>query len=462
MDPLKVITQAVRPTLFSATARPELIIAVLYTHLMSERLWQFAGEISKSSGKPSSGEALAKRMAKVHQFVNGRFYHAPPMEFARLWGLHERENIKDREDLDANDYAMDILARGFRRREEMSSWAPLLLEFLEMGLFPEYVYPTMDVVLAHGALLRHLPSHPLGMTSCVDECILIAALALATQSCGLDDILFLGSPFHYSLFIFPEGSEGFWFNAKRELFDESGWRSLCRDGSITAKREAFESRMLIFDRLITPRGYCVFPKRRITLTTERLKVLVERLSGFLGLDPEQMLPEFDQCLEDAKTSENGETRIIEGPYTSGAAIIEQLDTLITENADPVALASRYAFRSLDVPNPEAYVKAALSGYETYIRAAEVSDLDDALAMVRNIPGTVSILHGPERVALPDEVLLFQTASDDERVLLLYTLLMHSPAFSEVEKADIRVASGSRPWMARCGRRNFTGPDLRNF
>lgn len=461
MDPLKVMTQAVRPTMFTVTARPELIIAVLYTDLMSERLWRLAEEISKSSGKPSSGEALAKRMAKIHQFANARFYHAPPKEFARLWGLHERENIKDREDLAANDYAMDILARGFESAKQMASGVPMLLEFLKMGLFPEYVYPTMDVVLAHGARLQGLPHHPLGMTSCVDECILIAALALATQSCSLDDIVFLGSPFHYSLFIFPEGGEGFWFNAKRELFDERAWNSLCRGGSVSGAREAFESRMLIFDRLVTPRGYCVFPGGPITLSRERLKALMERLGGFLGLDPEQFAPEFNQGVEGAAELENREARIIVGPWASGAAVAERLRDLIAENASPVALESMYAFRSLDVPHPEAYVKAALSGYKTYLLAAEASDLGEALEMVRSIPGRESILHGPDRIALPDEVLLFQTASDNERVLLLYTLLMHSTAFPEAAKPDIQVSSGSRPWKVRCGGMEFAGHDLLN-
>jgi hypothetical protein len=104
----------------------------------------------------------------------------------------------------------------------------------------------------------------------------------------------------------------------------------------------------------------------------------------------------------------------------------------------------------------------LGGYKTYIRAAEIFNLDDALSLVRSIPGTVSILHGPERIALPDEILLFQTASDNERVLLLYTLLMHSPSSSEIEKTDIRVAAGGRQWMVRYGGMDFTGPDLRGF
>jgi len=455
-----MITQAIRPTLFSVTARPELIIAILYTHLMSERLWQLGEEISKHSGRPSSQEALAKRMARIHQFVNGRFYHAPPMEFARLWGLHERENIKDREDLDANDYAMDVLTKGFERRKDFESSAPVLLDFLKMGFFPEYVYPTLDVVLAHGARLRHLPNRPLGMTSCVDECILIAALALATQSCNLDDILFLGSPFHYSLFLFPDGNEGFWFNAKRELFDEGAWRSQCHQGSVSDRREAFERRMLIFDRLITPEGYCVFPKGQMTISKKRMEILIERLGGFLGLHMEQMLPELDRCMECAEALDNSETRTIAGPCASSAEIREQLRNLTADDTNTVAHASSYTFRSLDVPNPEAYVKAALSGYKTYIRAAEVSDLDDALSLVRNIPGKVSILQGLDRIALPDEVLFFQTASDNERVLLLYTLLTHSP-YSEIEKADIQATAGGLPWMVRYGGMDFTGSDLRS-
>ncbi len=121
--------------------------------------------------------------------------------------------------------------------------------------------------------------------------------------------------------------------------------------------------------------------------------------------------------------------------------------------------SLYTFRRIDVPEPQTYVSAALGGYKVWLRSAEVANLDDALAVVRAIPGRDSIFGPYNRLALPDELLIFNTGSDTERILLLYALLMLSSSFTESEKAEFVIVQDNAQWAVKCFGSEFIGSDL---
>jgi hypothetical protein len=85
----------------------------------------------------------------------------------------------------------------------------------------------------------------------------------------------------------------------------------------------------------------------------------------------------------------------------------------------------YAFRSLRVRNPEVYIHAALRDPNTAELAAKVTTLDHALSIIRDIEGNSSIFRSRDRIALPDELVYFNTGHEAEKALLLYTLLRKS-------------------------------------
>ena len=457
---LKMLVQAAKPTLFSTTARPELIISILYSNLMSERLWQLGKQTAKQATPLLTEAERFKLLTKIHKTIKYRFYHAKPIEVARIWGLHERERITDPADLTANDYAMQLLETCYNSPNETRTGVPLMLEFLEMGAFPEFCYPTVDLILAHHTLLQDLPSRPHGMTSCLDECILIAAVALVLRFCRLDEIVFIGSPFHYSLLLFPEGSDGYWFNAKRELFDAASWRTaLGEEHTPEVIRDAFFSRMLGFDRLITANGCCIFPRNESNLSHADLESLCGKISRFLGVELKELLPATEETGTLSYTSCTSPVLPDIAGCESGAEFAERLLTLIKTNSDHILSSSLYTFRRLDVPEPQTYVSAALSGYRVWLRSAEVTSMEDALALVRAIPGRDSVFGPSDRLALPDEVLIFNTGNDIERILLLYTLLMLSASFTTSEKADFVIVQHNGPWTVKCFGTELVGSDL---
>ncbi len=443
------LTQAARPTLFSATGRPDLIMALLLAHLMSPRLWDLAARATHAATLRAGGAAADPdaAMAALAHFVNQRFYHARKQDFGRIWGLQERALITDPAERATSDYAMSVLALSLIRRYLDTPTVDSLFPLLKEGVFPLYVYPTVEVIGALGHRLQGAPAKALGVTSCLDECVLIAALVVAAGIARLDDLILFGSPFHYSLFVFP-GDRGFWVNAKREMFTAATWHA--EYGHLTpAERESvFDQKMVMCDRVITARGYCLLPNGPATLTRDRLSTFDEHLRRFMGAPPGP----FQVALAATRAAAVNRDACpwLEALASAhGAGEFEQrvLD-LAAATGDPLLAAALYTHRHPCVRHPAAYCAAALKGYRVLLRSAEVAAVDDALAIAAGITGRDSVFGPSGRLALPDEALYLDTASPAERALLVYALLALSPAFSAADKATLDLAGTPRDWQVR--------------
>jgi hypothetical protein len=486
------LVRAVRPTLFGAAEDPDLIFALLLSNLMSPSLRPLAGKaLPKAPADP------AATMRKIRKFVDNRFSHIPPLEMARIWGLHERERIADPEERAAGDGAMEMLRAGYlKTRETDRPMREELWDFLKMEAFPEFLYPTLDLIpFREPVPFPERTGGTLGLTSCFDECLLLATLAVSSGHCAPEDLIFLGSPFHYTLFAFA-GDRGFWFNGKRELLPAEEWESLHPGDPLGAARE-LDSRVLVYDRIVTARGSRV-RGRSGGLAGEDLRRAKERISGFLGFE----LNLFDGGKTDVEESpdpgegrigpddsqnpdsEKGEAVGLEGEQpSSGAAPWRQevrepeaWEAEIRRRAGEGEMPSRsalHAFRSLRGTEPGAFAEAALRGYRVYLQSAAIANPDEGIRRVRALGGTESYLPGGDRMALPDEVLRFDRGTRKERALTLYALLRLSPAFEGVRE-DAPGAGGKGPtgkipslflepgeedWVLHVGDRSIPGRDL---
>jgi len=469
MNPL---IRAVKPTLFDTTFYPDLVFNVLLANLMSEKLEELGHHAIHTPG-PFSAEAEREHaLFKLFHYLNGRFYHARPADFARIWGLQEREKLTDQEALKANDYTLEILKDAYHHVQQFKPYAHLLNGFLESGLFPEYVYPTVDIVLRLAQTLPPTPNHPLGITSCADECILIASLAFIRQCCNLDEIVIFGSPLHYILFLFPEGSDGYLFNGKREFFTAASWRETASASEHETVRNAFLSRVFTCDRLITANGSWIFPLNQGSIPYLVLLSTIEKISRFLDLDISSAMPLIGKSLEYVKqqrslsplpeTDNRDESPGLIAalnPSRSPGEIARITHNLAFTFQNERAVSVWYTARLEDVPHPEIYPEAALTGYKVWLSAGGVLTVRDAMEMVRRIPGKTSVFEQTGRIALPDEVLLFQTASDRERVLLFYALLKLSVEIPVAEKELVKIVLNETCWMVDASGRTITGKDL---
>ena len=450
---IRMMAGHIRPDLISAAAHPEALSALLLANMMSGSLHEMACKAVKGKTEKSGHECdhVAQRIQK---YVNSHFYHARPLEFAKAWGFHESERIDTQEDSADETLALSVLRPVLESRREQYEYVRDLLRLLDNGTFPNFIYSNVDMILAHGQRLQSLPSHPLGLSTCLDECLLIASLAVAGGLCALEDIALIGSPFHYTLFLF-RGDAGWWFNAKRDIFTPEDFSAVCQDTGKTGRQDAFDLRIVAVDRLIAADGYTLFGHGRSSLPHGRLSSILERISRFLGVHPKQLA--VDTISE--WTSEESPSLLDGLADCHGASAFAAALENCARRGNALAASARCAFRLRGAAPLDAYVAASMKGYRVYLQSALAGNLEEALSMVRSIPGREPVFADLGRIALPDEVLLFQTASPDERILLLHTLLLFSPFFEEDPDAGLRIVDDDGQWTLVNGEFRITGAEL---
>ena len=419
------MSRAARTSLFDAVCESDLMIGLVLSNLMSPALWEFRDRIEAKAGAGTRNHQFAI-MEEIAHYVNGHFSHLSPHDISDIWGLVEIEAEAVGARGAGVEHAVKVIADHNETRmaipgfDERTNLAP----FVKRGLFPEYLYTTLDIVHANRRVLKRKKHKPYGITCCADEAILISSLACVLDGVTADDIVIIGSPQHYTALVSHLG-ETFWFNGKREFFDAEAWAREVNDNAAGDPQAAFDARLATFDLVITPHGAFHFHDPHSTLVPERWQAIRENLARFFGVELWQIA---EACNQDIETR------------THPMATVSLADLDRAQSADEAAavlveLAARhpgtafeaafYGFRHLDVRHPQAYVQAGLREHKTREAASGVTTLDDAVTIVRAIDGDEPVLGDRDRLALPDEVLLLNTGGDREKALLLYALLHHA-------------------------------------
>ncbi len=276
------------------------------------------------------------------------------------------------------------------------------------------------------------------MSSCADEAALLAALAYAEHGVGADDVIILGSPFHYTVLI-HYGQELFWLNGKREFFTAGAWAEQARQHADA--QAAFDERVAPFDRIIAPSGCHLFATNESTIPHARLERMWDCLRMFFGVDLQQIAATRGRGITFKDNAQLFDP-LMNLAAARDAADAERMirDTAQRHPGSEYELAL-YAYRSLRVRQPVAYLHAALRGRRARELAAQVQTIADAVRWVQQVPGNDSVLHSTERIALPGEVLLFGTGNHRDKALLLYMLIQLAPAIPSVTKTNARVVLG---------------------
>jgi len=444
------LAQAARPTLFDAAARPELLVVLIYANLMSPLLWDLLAKITARAGAAAGADTPAL-MAQIHADVDGRFYHMDPLGFAGSEGLLDLDEERGRLSAASVDEALRIIRRGLEGLADAGRLKPGqdIFALIDAGRFPEYEYATLEVIEAHAQTLgwKH---RPLGVTMCADEAVLIASLALAAGRVIPAEVAILGSPVHYSVFLHPEGN-GHWFNGKHEYHDAQGWRNLVQGMSAAQIQQLVDDRCFYLDRISTPRGVLWMGHGLSTLAPEAVDALDAELRRFLGIelreigDVRQGLHFERSPLLDAPALDLRGCECAEDVVAKVVALAESFPGSVYELA-------LYTARRLEVATPGAYVRAARRGWRLQRAARQVRTLEDALDCLAGVPGHDPVFGSVDRIALPDEVLLFARGSHRDRALLLYCLCLESAHLPQAVKDDTEVLFCAGASLLRMGQR----------
>lgn len=412
---LERLSSAVSLTVLEIDADAQkLVPAFLLADLMSPALWAWRGE--KRAHAPEGTLLSAKSRLDTLQ----RFFHRytftimPDLPGGDVWGLMD---FAEEEKRFPPGFVRNIRAEydaTFRKllAENPESQFGQIVDqpYYKAGLFPRLKNETVELMNAMARV------NPQGKASgkCIGLGMLWAAALAVWGRFPLDRIIITGNRAH--MFVYLDMDEG-------HLLNNTKWFSSTR---INNQSELSEFAKVVASGTETTffynpaMGMCHCTSRTSQIPRERVTAMYRQIGGFVSNPLKHPSPEHIQFVDPHDPiPDPAEHETAESYHAEVAA-------LATEHPGSVYEHALYAFRSLNVAHPQAYIRAALREAQTRERGRGVKDLSDAFAIVAAIAGRGSILGSRDRIAMPDEALLFNTGSDRDRALLLYTLLAQSP------------------------------------
>lgn len=417
----EALERAVAPNLFDALADPDLVRVLLAANLMSDRLWDLAGRLEIAE----DGAGLLEPQ-RIQRAIDRHFTHVTTERMAEMNGVLDLELEDRRLGGGVVAYAIHRIRSTTDLRIARGTLLPqnTLMELIERGRFPAYVYATIDEAWAERRLLDTRKHKPLGVTCCLDEVALFCALMLTRPDRDADDIAIAGSPAHYTAFVWSADGP-WWFYGKNTLHHAAGWASHVASDHGGDAQQAFDGHLPNMDRYLDVHGHWTFADGMASLDAPRREAAVAHLDRFFG----QRLRQVESGLSlpvRMTPPPDGVALLHDLGHAEGAAEVRARVRAAAGHDDALALRALYAYRTVDVPDPVLYLRAGLRGSRLRERAADITDLGGALAAVAAIPGTDSPFLDRDRIALPDEVLRFGTGTDRDRAILLHALLWKGP------------------------------------
>ena len=404
--------QVIAPNIFDVVDEPAALLPLVLANAMSPRTWALSARAAEGvdMGTTQGQQAALEALRAV---IDRSFTHLTATRVAELNGefnlAAERARLGD----EVMDHAVAVMIDNaqLRAAQGYAEADGPIEQMIAAGTFPAYAYANVDVVHATRRHTARASRRPKGITSCLDEAALYAALCMTLPTDHLLGIVMLASPVHYTVFTWTEAG-GAWFYGKNALMTGTGDEA----------RVALLDCMRPVDRIVSRRGHVDLRTREGSIPADELARTRAALTAFFGLDvpgldaldhPIHITPPsaydqlFEQCLACRSADE---VRDLVMAHARG-------DGPLTQPAQE-ALAS---YRWLGITDRDAYVVAGRRGPRVVTLGAGLAGLDDAIAVVAGISGHDSVFDDDDRVALPDEVLAFGTGSHRDRAVLLHVL-----------------------------------------
>jgi hypothetical protein len=415
-EKLEKLSAAVSLTVLEIDFYPnELIPAFLLANLMSPALWAWRYE--KKAG--NDDRLLYSPKNRLNQIQ--RFFHR--YTFTNIagepggdpWGLldfAEEEKRFGREFVQKIRDEYDATFRKLLAENPESQFGQIINEdYYKKGFFPRLKNETLEVMNAFALVNEE------GKRSgkCIGLGMLWAAALVVWGRFPLDRIIITGNRAH--MFVFLDIEDGHllnntkWFSSTR-INNQSELSEFVRVVASSTETTFFYNPEL---------GMCHCTTRTSQIPQPQITNIYANIGGFVSNPLKHPKPEQIQFVQpDYQIPDPLE-------YDSATEFQAAIARLAEEHPDSIYEFALYAFRLLDVPHPQVYVRAAMRDYNVKKLAQGITNLRDALSIIGGVAGKDSIFGSRDRIAMPDEILYFKTGSDRDKALLLYALLRHSPA-----------------------------------
>ena len=440
----------IRPNLFDAYCDSRLVLPLVLANLASQRLWVLADKLkARVKDFPDDGHphGLTPFIRAAAKQIDHDFEHLKPEDVAAMIGTFDLARERERLGAELVDAAIHSVIRSCRYRIERGTLkADALLRIIEAGQFPAYCYSNIDVVRAHRRLLKRRTHSPAGLTSCVDEAAMFAALAMTMPADTIYDCFMLSSPTHVTAFGRDGHGRTYWFFGKNLIFSKAEWDEHVHTRYGGDAQQAFDDLLPAADRILGIEGVFDFRTCVSEITADNFMSIKTGMTEFFGLLPRQLNAAFMQPVHFETPS--GFASIFRRflaahDHAEFARFLKEG----TKAGDPELSLVAASYRALDGCDPRAFLWAAR---HSILRNLDLSSPDSVLMQLRALPSRQSIFDDRDRIAMPDETLMFGGGSERDLALLLHVAIERSTrqhVTTAITATDALVQWGDQTWSA---------------
>ena len=416
----------VAPNIFDAYANANLLLYLVAGNLLSPATWDLSRKIQRRvQDECGTDQPPARALVKeVQTIIDRSFRHLHASEVAEIYGELSLASESARLGEQLIDSALRRILQTFEERIETGriprEGLQPTIDRLKSGHFPAYAYGNIDLVRANRRLTGKSRASVRGLTSCVDETAIFAALVMTLPKGSIANVVALSSPSHSSAFGWNSDGEPWWFYGKNRLYFTEDWRQHVAEAEPDRPQAAFNRLLADADRIVSVAGCFDFGTGESDLPDDHVTEIISKMDEFFGVRLEQTAS--------ALAKQRVPRR--EDPIASclrellGTPSIGDARAALESREGSVAQDVLLSFRSLRVKDAHPYLVVARQQPNSLRMTQAMSSVEDAVRAVSGITEATSIFDDRDRIAMPDETLRFGLGTDRDKALLLHVLAEH--------------------------------------
>lgn len=416
----------IAPNIFDAYANPNLLLYLVAGNLLSPATWDLSSKIQQrvlaAIGDQEPGARLLVR--EIQNVIDRNFRHLHAAEVVRLYGEIDIDEQKCQLGAETVDEALAQILRTFETRVQSGDIPPEAIQptidRIGDGFFPAYFYGNIDLVRANRKLIGTSHASVKGLTSCVDETAIFAALSMTMPRGSIANVIALASPSHTTAFGWNGDGEPWWFYGKNRLLFADEWESFIRQDNVGDPQMAFDRLMADMCRIVSVAGTLNLDTGESDLPADHVAEIVTKLDQFFGV----RLRQVEEALSKPRLSRSEDPIAPCLRVLLGSPSMNGVSALLGSAGEQTEQDVLYSYRSLLVRDIHPYLVVARTQPNSQRLAEALSNVEEALEVIIGIREGPSILGSHDRIAMPDETLRFRLGTDRDKALLLHTLAEH--------------------------------------
>jgi len=413
MEDIEKLSRVVSMSVFDVFSDTDKIFpAYFIAGLMSDKIWSDNLKKNLYPFKPTGElKTLNKRTNDLQVYMNNyEFTTMDDYPGGDPWGLVAFEDEKKRlgsEFIESIKKDIELSLKHIAKHNPENQFAKILREpFYKNDYYPRYRNEIIEIMNKY----RHIRDDGKGSGKCIALIMAAMSTAIAYFKIPIENICIIGSRGHVLAFIeLDNGKYCIWNNRLR--YANNTIDKFKTD--IIPKLDGVKQDYFFYPAY----GICNFENGVSNVSKDRVLSTIKQLEQFVGIKIKDQENKQIQWIEDTSNH-------IPNPvdFENANEYRKKICDLAQKIPFSIYDYARYAYRNIDVPYPQAYIVAAKRDYYTAKKAENIKTFENAFDEMRKISSHDSIFGNRERIALPDEVLLFKNGNDRDRALLLYCLL----------------------------------------